>query len=63
MAQEFMTIDERLDDMARRHPELADQIDTARRPAHALEAQVAEGIGIEVDDLVARLRGAWQAGA
>ena len=63
VAQEFVTVDERLDDMKLRHPEYAADIETARRPAHALEAQVAEGIGMSVDDLVARLRAAWETGA
>jgi putative nucleotidyltransferase with HDIG domain len=62
VAQEFVTVDERLDDMKRRHPEHAAEIESARRPAHALEAQVAEGIGTSVEDLVARLRAAWEAG-
>jgi hypothetical protein len=63
VAHEFMTIDERLDDMKLRHPDHAVQIDAARRPAHALEAQVAEAVGLSVDDLVERLRAAWEAGA
>ena len=62
VAQEFLTIDERLDDMKRRHPEHARSIEAARRPAHALEAQVAEATGMAVDDLVARLRSAWEVG-
>ena len=62
VAQEFLTVDERLDDMQRRHPEHAAHIEMARRPAHALEAQVAEAVGLSVDDLVARLRAAWEAG-
>jgi putative nucleotidyltransferase with HDIG domain len=63
VAQEFMTVDERLDDMQRRHPEHAAQIEAARRPCHALEGQVAEAIGLDVDSLVMRLRAAWGAGA
>ena len=63
VAQEFVTVDERLDDMKRRHPEHAAEIESARRPAHALTAQVAEGIGMSVEDLVGRLRAAWEAGA
>jgi len=63
VAQAFLTVDERLDDMQRRHPEYAAQIESARRPAHALEAQLAEAVGFEVDALVARLRAAWEAGA
>jgi putative nucleotidyltransferase with HDIG domain len=62
VAQEFLTIDERLDDMQTRHPEYAGEIESARHAAHALEAQLAEAVGLEVDDLVARLRAAWQAG-
>jgi hypothetical protein len=58
-----MTVDERLDDMKLRHPEHVASIEAARRPAHALTAQVAEAIGLSVDDLVARLRSAWEAGA
>jgi len=63
VAQEFVTVDERLDDMRVRHPEHAADIESARRPAHALEAQVAEAVGMSVDDLVARLRAAWEARA
>lgn len=63
VSQAFMTVDERLDDMKRRHPQYAESIESARRPAHALEAQVAEAVGLSVDDLVARLRVAWEAGA
>jgi hypothetical protein len=57
-----MTVDERIDDMKVRHPAHAERIEAARRPAHALEAQVAEAIELEVDDLVARLRAAFAEG-
>ena len=63
VAQRFMTVDERLDDMIERHPEHRASIDAARRPAHALEGELAETVGLAVPDLVARLRGAWEAGA
>jgi hypothetical protein len=62
VAQDFVTVDERLDDMKLRHPEYAASIETARRPAHALEAQVAEATGLTVDALVERLRAAWEGG-
>ena len=62
VAQEFLTIDERIDDMKLRHPEHADSIESSRRPSHSLEAEVAEVTGLEVDDLVSRLRAAWEAG-
>ena len=63
VAQTFLTIDERLDDMQRRHPEHAASIEAARRPAHALEAQLAEATGLEAGALIERLRFAWEAGA
>ena len=63
VAQAFMTIDERLDDMRQRHPEHAAAIDTARPAAHALEAELAEVTGLPVDHLVDRLRSAWEAGS
>ena len=63
VAQEFMTVDDRLDDMKRRHPQHADSIEAARRPAHALEEELADVTGLSVDALVDRLRAAWDAGA
>ena len=61
VAQAFLTVDERLDDMKERHAAHAASIDAARRPAHVLEAQLAEAVDLEVDALVARLRAAWEA--
>ena len=63
VAQEFVTIDQRIDDMAARHPQYADALDAARRPAHALEGELCDAIGIGADELVEQLRAAWQAGA
>lgn len=63
VAQRFLTIDERLDDMKARHPRYAASIEAARRPARVLEAQLAEAVGLDVSDLVDRLRAAWVAGA
>jgi putative nucleotidyltransferase with HDIG domain len=63
VAQEFVTIDERLDDMKRRHPEFAAQIESARRPAHALETELAEAVNLPTEALVDRLRAAWEAGS
>jgi putative nucleotidyltransferase with HDIG domain len=62
VGQAFMTIDERLDDMQRRHPDYAADIESARLAAHALEAELAEVTGLSRDDLVTRLRSAWEAG-
>jgi putative nucleotidyltransferase with HDIG domain len=61
VAQRFLTIDERLDDMIERHPRHRGGIEAARRPAHALEAELAETVGLPVPDLVERLRVAWDA--
>ena len=63
VAQAFMTVDERLDDMIERHPEHRKSIEAARRPAHALEAELAEAAGLAVPELVDRLRTAWGASA
>jgi putative nucleotidyltransferase with HDIG domain len=63
VAQAFLTVDERLDDMKERHPEFAASIESARRPAHALEEQLAEVTGLSTEELVERLRAAWEAGA
>lgn len=62
VAQAFLTVDERLDDMKLRHPEYAEPIEAARRPSHALEAEVADASGLSVDELVDHLRAAWEAG-
>jgi putative nucleotidyltransferase with HDIG domain len=63
VAQCFMSIEERLADMAQRHPEHRVSILATRRPAEALELQVAEAAGLEPAELVERLRTAWAAGA
>lgn len=63
VAQRFMTIDERLDDMIERHSRHAASIEAARRPAHALEAELAEAVGMDVPELLERLHAAWQTGA
>ncbi|HEY8180376.1 MAG TPA: hypothetical protein VIH33_08245 [Candidatus Limnocylindria bacterium] len=63
VAQAFMTIDQRIDDMKRRHPQYAVDLDAARRPALTLEAELCEAAGLEPDDLVERLRTAWRSGA
>ena len=63
VAQAFMTVDERIDDMRARHPQYEDSLEAARRPARALEAELADAVGLDADTLVSRLRDAWQAGA
>src|SRR5919106_5687398 len=61
VAQEFVTVDERIDDMIRRHPNHAEQIRAAAPAAHLLDAQLAEVVELPVTDLVERLRAAWEA--
>lgn len=63
VAQCFVTIDERLDDMAQRYPQYRGEIESARRPAHALEQELADAVGATVPEVVERLRAAWEAGA
>jgi putative nucleotidyltransferase with HDIG domain len=63
VAGAFLTTDERVDDLAARYPEHATELEAARRPAHALEEEVANAAGLTVDELVTRLRAAWEAGA
>ena len=60
VAQEFLSIDERLNDMVRRYPQFRAEIQAARRPAHALEEELADAIGLSVGELVEALREAWQ---
>lgn len=61
VAQGFVDLDTRIDDMQKRHPEYREEIEACRAPAHALELELAEVLGIDVDDLVERLRAAHDA--
>jgi hypothetical protein len=63
VAGTFLTTDGRIDDLAARYPQHEAELDAARRPAHALEEEVAGAAGLSVDELVTRLRAAWEAGA
>jgi len=63
VAGTFLTTDERIDDLAARYPQHAAELAAARRPARALEEEVAGAAGLSVDELVTRLRAAWEAGA
>jgi len=62
VAQEFVTIDERIDDQAHRYPVFRASLEAARAPAHAMQADLAAAAGISVDQLEARLRAAWDEG-
>jgi len=54
--QAFVTIDERIDGMARRYPAYRAGLDAAREPAHALESELARAVGLSADDLDRALR-------
>ena len=60
--QTFLTIDERLARMAERYPEYRESIEAARRPAHALEAELSSATGIPIAEIERRLRRAWESG-
>jgi putative nucleotidyltransferase with HDIG domain len=62
VAQVYLGTDARIDDMAERYPEYRDELNAARRPAHALERELAEVTGLDIAGLDARLRAAWEAG-
>jgi hypothetical protein len=62
VAQEFVSIDERIDDQAGRYPEFRAGLEAARAPAHAMQADLAAAAGVSVDQLEARLRAAWDEG-
>lgn len=63
VAQEFISTDARIDDMAERHPRYRDDLELARHHAHRLEEDLAAVVGLSVGELEGRLRGAWEAGA
>lgn len=62
VAQAFVSIDERIDDQARRYPYYRADLELARAPAHAMQADLAAAAGLSVDELEARLRAAWDEG-
>jgi hypothetical protein len=59
VAQEFVTIDERIDDLAKRYPDFRADLEAARAPAHAMQAEVAAAAGMRVEELEERLGAAW----
>ena len=63
VAQRFVSIDQRIDDQARRYPEFRADLDAARAPARAMQADLAAAAGLSVGELIERLRAAWEAAA
>lgn len=62
VSQEFLTIDERIDDLAERYPAFRADLELNRAPAHAMEADLAAAAGMSVEQLEERLRAAWDEG-
>jgi hypothetical protein len=62
VAQGFVSIDERIDDLARRYPGYRADVERARVPAHAMQADLAGAAGMSVEDLEGRLAAAWAEG-
>ena len=59
VAQGFVSIDERIDDLAQRYPDFKADLEAARLPAHAMQADLAAAAGLGVDALETRLHAAW----
>ena len=59
VAQDFVSIDERIDDQAGRYPAFRASLEAARAPAHAMQADLAAAAGLTSDELDVRLKAAW----
>jgi putative nucleotidyltransferase with HDIG domain len=58
VVQRFVSIDERIDDLARRYPAFQADLQAAREPAQAMEAELASAAGLTLAELTTRLRAA-----
>ena len=61
VAQAFVSIDERIDDLGERYPAFGDDLELLRAPARAMQDELAVAAGLSVDELEARLGDAWRA--
>jgi putative nucleotidyltransferase with HDIG domain len=61
VAQDFVSIDERIDDLQRRYPDVGADLEAARAPAHTMQGELAAAAGLSNDQLEARLAAAWNA--
>ena len=59
-AQAFVTIDDRIDDLAQRYPDFRADLEAARAPAHAMQADLAAAARMQIEELEERLAAAWQ---
>jgi putative nucleotidyltransferase with HDIG domain len=62
VAQGYLSIDDRIDDLAQRYPGFRNELEAARAPAHAMQADLAAAAGMTSEELDARLRAAWAEG-
>jgi hypothetical protein len=60
VAQQFVTIPQRLEDLASRYPDFRAELAAASAPAHAMQEDLAGAAGISVATLEARLSAAWE---
>jgi putative nucleotidyltransferase with HDIG domain len=63
VAQAFVTIDKRIDDLAQRYPDFRADLEAARAPARAMQAEMAAAAGMRSEELEERLAAAWQGGS
>jgi len=61
VAQAFVSIDERIDDLERRYPDVQADLEAARAPAHAMQGELAAAAGISDEELDQCLVAAWTA--
>jgi len=61
VAQDFVSIDERIDDLQRRYPDVRADLEAARAPAHAMQGELAAAAGLSNHELEKRLAAAWNA--
>jgi putative nucleotidyltransferase with HDIG domain len=62
VAQEFLTIDDRIDDQVRRYRTFTDELEACRAAAHLMQDQLAEAAHLTSDALEDRLCAAWTEG-
>ena len=63
VAQGFVTIDDRIADLTERYPDFQADLEAARAPAYAMQADLAAAAGLSVNALESRLAAAWAEGA
>jgi len=61
VAQGFVSIDERIDDLEHRYPGVRADLEATRPLAHAMQRELAGAAGLSNEQLEARLASAWSA--